>query len=85
MGNFSRQQLLQYIDEVSFALIEIGLYLDTHPRDEIAIRWFNKYSDERCNALKLYAQKFEPITMNCANYNSVYEWATTKWPWEGEC
>ena len=30
----SREKLLAWIDQVSFAVVEMNLYLDTHPEDE---------------------------------------------------
>ena len=32
----SREKLLAWIDQVSFAVVEMNLYLDTHPEDEDA-------------------------------------------------
>lgn len=33
----SREKLLAWIDQVSFAVVEMNLYLDTHPEDEDAL------------------------------------------------
>ena len=33
----NRNQLLQWINEVSFAVTDISLYLDTHPDDKEAL------------------------------------------------
>ena len=30
---YNRKELLDYIDVVSFAVVEANLYLDTHPND----------------------------------------------------
>ena len=40
----SRADLLQQINKVSFAVDDVKLYLDTHPCDEEAIAYFQKYS-----------------------------------------
>ena len=48
----SRTQLLQWINEVSFAVTEIALYLDTHPDDTEALTFFQNYNEERKKALK---------------------------------
>lgn len=33
MNQYDKKKLLNYIDAVSFALIDTTLYLDTHPND----------------------------------------------------
>ena len=48
----SRADLLQQINKVSFAVDDVKLYLDTHPCDEEAIAYFQKYSHMRNEALK---------------------------------
>lgn len=40
-----RRCLLQQINEVSFAVNDILLYLDTHPDDEKALAFFEDVSD----------------------------------------
>ncbi len=34
MNQYDKKKLLNYIDAVSFALIDTNLYLDTHPNDK---------------------------------------------------
>ncbi|WP_330421101.1 spore coat protein CotJB [Blautia sp. AM47-4] len=38
----SREKLLAWIDQVSFAVVEMNLYLDTHPEDEDALAFFRE-------------------------------------------
>lgn len=38
----SREKLLAWIDQVSFAVVEMNLYLDTHPEDEDALPFSGK-------------------------------------------
>ena len=40
----SREKLLAWIDQVSFAVVEMNLYLDTHPEDEDALAFFREKS-----------------------------------------
>ena len=39
-----RRDLLNKIYEVSFAVDDVKLYLDTHPWDEEALSYFREYS-----------------------------------------
>ena len=42
-----RCSFLQQINEVSFAVNDMLLYLDTHPEDQKALRYFSDISDRR--------------------------------------
>ncbi len=83
MNQMSQAQLLHFIDMVSFQVVDTQLFLDTHPKDEDAINHFNYYVDLRKNALKTYAQKYAPLTIDTANPSDYWAWAKTPWPWEG--
>ena len=43
----NRRQLLNHINEVSFAVDEVKLYLDTHPCDTEALEYFREMSNHR--------------------------------------
>ena len=58
ISQMNQSQLLHWIDMVSFAVVEITEYLDTHPDDEEALKYFNHYADLRrtaCICAKLYS------------------------------
>lgn len=54
----SREKLLAWIDQVSFAVVEMNLYLDTHPEDEDALAFFREKVELRKEALKQYAEQY---------------------------
>ncbi len=60
-----RGEMLQKINEISFTINDLTLYLDTHPTDENALTAFSRAASERKNLLEAYAKEFEPLTMNC--------------------
>ena len=43
MNQYDKKKVLNYIDAVSFALIDTNLYLDTHPNEKKDIEHFNHY------------------------------------------
>ena len=55
----NRKELFHHINEVSFAVDDIKLYLDTHPCDDEAMECFEEYSQLRNEALKEYAKHFK--------------------------
>lgn len=83
-NNMNRSQLLQWVDEVSFAVTEITLYLDTHPDDSDALAFFNHYNEERKKAVARYSADYAPLTLDMAQPEDDYwRWASEPWPWEG--
>lgn len=81
----SQKELLCFINEVSFAVYETILYLDTHPDDQEAMEFFKKHNHLREHALKEYARRFGPLTIStvCDHDNSCWKWMNQPWPWEG--
>lgn len=80
----NRKQLMQWINEVSFAVTEITLYLDTHPDDEEALAFFNHFNEERKRAVAMYSENYAPLTLDMLQQEETHwNWATEPWPWEG--
>lgn len=79
----NRQELFSWINKVSFMAYDMALYLDTHPQDEQAMEFFQKYSQMLRQALEAYAAQYGPLTMDTINHDDHWHWATQPWPWEG--
>ena len=84
---YSRKQLMNTINEVSFAVDDIKLYLDTHPDDEKALDFFKEKSMIRNEALKAYAAQYGPLTIDTGDdtCSRQWDWVMQPWPWEGVC
>ena len=68
---------------VNIAIIELGLYLDTHPDDEKALCLHNEYA-KRFKVLEdQYQRMYGPLSIMfpCRKWR----WLEEPWPWEGEC
>ena len=83
INQMNQQQLLHWIDMVSFTVMDITLYLDTHSRDEEALKFFNHYSELRRVAMQAYAEQYGPLTIDTANPDNYWAWAEQPWPWGG--
>lgn len=81
----SRSQLLQHINEVSFAVNDIILYLDSHPCDGKAMEFYEENVKKRNKALREYAKYYGPLTIDTADdaQSNSWEWISQPWPWEG--
>lgn len=62
-----RAQMLKDIQEVSFRLDDLTLYLDTHPLDSEALDSFNQAREERYQKMQTYSQEFEPLNLYLTN------------------
>ncbi len=82
----SREQLFQWITMTSFMLIDLALYLDTHPQDETAMDTYNHYSMLYQKATKEYSSLYGPLTLSQASPDKVWCWGISDNPWErGYC
>ena len=83
----SQAELLSMINQVSFAVNDMTLYLDTHPDDDDAMAYFCENTALRKELLKEYAARFGPLTLDSDSENcrQCWDWVMQPWPWEGVC
>ena len=55
-----RCTLLQQINEISFVVNDLNLYLDTHPDDMEAFQLFQQYAAMEKSAKAAYEKRFGP-------------------------
>ena len=79
-----QSQLLDWINQVSFVAYDTALYLDTHPYDEEALSFYNHYRSLRLKAVKMYEEKYGPLTLDGADTDGHWSWGSMRNPWEGE-
>ena len=60
-GTPSRQQMLKWVDMLSFAVQEANLYLDTHPCDSQAIAYLKQMSQAYADARNAYEAQYGPL------------------------
>lgn len=80
-----REQLLRDICIVDFVLVELTLYLDTHPFDRSAMEHFNHYSRIKNQMTREFSQKYFPLTKDMAESSKEWRWGAAPLPWEGAC
>jgi spore coat protein JB len=77
-------KLLKRLQVADFTLVEMGLYLDTHPNDPCGLEFFKKYQEIKKRALLDYIEKYGPIQADNYDYSDRYTWVDSPWPWERE-
>ena len=77
----TRKEMLKKIKCLKFAVIELALYLDTHPDDTKALCLHNKYSKELKEMCDKYQKVYGPLTIEYPC--NKWRWLEEPWPWEG--
>ncbi|MDF2942635.1 MAG: hypothetical protein K0S01_1493 [Herbinix sp.] len=85
-----REQLMTKINQISFFLDDLTLYLDTHDKDAQAIQLYHQKIKEYAELRKQFAQEFYPLTRLCLPYcmkedEVSFCWQDGPMPWEGAC
>ena len=83
-GNGNARALLTAIDQVSFAMDELRLFLDTHPENGEALAEFVALRKKREALLEEYRMNFGPICAYSAGGRTGWNWVEGPWPWEKE-
>ena len=81
--NCERKQLLDNIRAYAFAIIDIGLYLDTNPECEFALEYYNTYRDLYKESVALYEANYGPLSIYGNEDDDRWKWNCAPWPWEG--
>lgn len=76
-----RNEMLHQIMALQFTMIDLNLYLDTHPYDDNAIAYFNDYKQELQKLWTEYEEKYGPLTAG-SNNPTYWDWIENPWPWE---
>lgn len=76
--------LWKAVHQYGFVLIELMLYLDTHPDDKCVIAEYEKIQKVYNECRDAYAQQYGPLQFNQVQAGSCFTWATTPMPWEME-
>lgn len=74
--------LLKAIQMYDFYLVDLGLFLDTHPNDVQALAKFNEIKEKLQAAVSAYAAKYGPLTFEQNNSAKAFYWVDGPWPWE---
>ena len=81
----NREEMLRKIKEYKFSIIELALYLDTHPEDEKALCLHRKYANILKDLMDKYQKVYGPLTIDYPC--NKWRWLEEPWPWErrGDC
>lgn len=75
--------LLEELQSIDFVLLELTLYLDTHPNDHEAVQQFNHFAQYRQQLRQQVEHYYGPL-QQYGNSSSGYpwNWSDSPWPWQ---
>lgn len=76
-------ELLERLQAVDFVLVELNLYLDTHPHDAQAINQYNELAEQRWAIAQEFENLYGPLTNFGHSYSGYpWQWNQVPWPWQ---
>lgn len=85
MENMCKEDLMNLIQSTNFTVIELGLYLDTHPECPCGLAAYEDYSELLKKAVKIYERKYEPLSIYGVENDGSWDWVQSPWPWQKGC
>lgn len=76
----TRKEMLDEIRALSFAVVELAEYLDTHPDDRRAIALHKEYANKLNDLKDKYQRVFGPLSIYYPC--NKWRWLEGPWPWE---
>lgn len=77
----NRDELMDKIHALSFAMTEAQLFLDTHPDCRDALMYFKKSREELDTAMTEYQNKYGPLFADMT-LGDKWTWVDGPWPWQ---
>ena len=77
-------KLWKELQNVSFAMTELQLYLDTHCEEPAAMALYQQYRARRQNAMEALNLQYGPVIPYDVTNPVKWTWTCGPWPWEGE-
>lgn len=74
-------QLLYHLQTADFVLMDLNLYLDTHPDDVSALQQYNRTVQERWKIAHELEREFGPLTPYSYSH-FPWQWDKAPWPWQ---
>lgn len=81
----SRAEALRKVQQLNFAMIELGLYLNNQPDCKDAMIVYEKLKRMHAEAKRHYEECYGPLCYEGINTEKDrWSWINDPWPWKGE-
>lgn len=86
MSEAMPQAYYQYMSElqsIDFVLVELTLYLDTHPGDQQALGQFTQFQRRKAAITTQFESAFGPLkAYGNSPAGAKWTWSDAPWPWQ---
>lgn len=80
----TRAEAMKEVQMYDFALVDTGLFLDTHPDNQAALTFYDETRKKYLEAVEAYEEQFGPLIATDTDVENGWTWVQTPWPWEME-
>ncbi len=80
----NRDELLKQISALDFYIIDLHLYLDTHPQDAEAVKMYNECVCKVKALREEYNAKFGMLLSNMCTSATPWQWIEGGMPWQAK-
>ena len=77
-----KDNLLLNIQMLEFAINDLVLCLDLKPDNKELLNKFNEYNNKLANNVKLFEEKYGPLSVNGMKNLNTFTWSKNPWPWD---
>ncbi|GGD74261.1 spore coat protein CotJB [Paenibacillus nasutitermitis] len=71
------------LQQLDFALVELTLFLDTHPNDMQILQQFNQLAQQRQHVAHEFEMQYGPLLQFGHSFSKYpWQWSQTPWPWQ---
>ncbi len=80
----TEDEMMRKIQETGFSLIDLNLFLDTHPNCQEALELYTRLAATLKSLKADYVSKYGPLCAKDSANNTPFQWVETgrKWPWQ---
>ena len=77
-----KSSLLRSLSAIRFSLVDLNLFLNTHPNDMAALALFKQYKEKYLMLAAEYERKYGPLMAINGAVDNKWKWVKDPWPWE---
>lgn len=79
----NKDKLMHEIMALDFALVDLKLYLNTHPDCKDSIKLYNSIVEKRKVLYDTYQSLYGPLVAETySNSDDSWDWIDNPWPWQ---
>ncbi|NLY43875.1 MAG: spore coat protein CotJB [Clostridiaceae bacterium] len=82
--DMNRDELLKQIMALDFTIVDLNLYLNTHPYDQNALMRYNAAVMQSRMLKNQYESLYGPLTAYHSTSCYPWQWINNPWPWSYE-